>query len=80
MIQAVSPDKIHPFFVSEAKALGIGPVLVVNVLGDHLPGVVLDELKIADIVIEPEVQKFNPEDFQKKIEAEFRGKKCDHTT
>ncbi|MBC7693340.1 MAG: patatin-like phospholipase family protein [Methylotenera sp.] len=84
----------RPFAVSEARLLGSGPVVVIDVLspaGDQLVksqnialkdyiqsarGAALDQLKDADLVITPNLSGLGFEDYQKKNDIIFRGKKA----
>lgn len=63
----------RPFLVSEAKALGIGPVIVVNVMPE-LSG--NGDLKEADLVVEPNMKGIGIADFSKRTEAAYRGKRA----
>jgi NTE family protein len=72
--KVVSAGSIKPFLVSEARSLGLGPVVVVDVISDSESGAVLDELKGADLVIKPDVNKIDLKDFGKKTDAAFHGK------
>lgn len=63
----------RPYLVNEAKSLGLGPVVVIDVLGDSETANVPD-LGAADLVIKPDMAGLTTADFQKKTEAIFRGK------
>jgi NTE family protein len=69
-----SSSKTRPFFIREAKDLGIGPVIVVQVLSDEESAIAWDELKEADLVIRPDMSGIGELDFQKRTDAAFRGK------
>jgi predicted acylesterase/phospholipase RssA len=71
---AMSAAEARPFLVNEARNLGIGPVVVINVLSDSESAIALDELKYADLVVKPKVSDFSPTDFQKMTDIAFRGK------
>jgi len=73
-IKAVSAGATRPFLINEAKSLGIGPVIVVDVLSEAESAIALDELKTADLIIRPDVTGISYMDFQKKTDAAFRGK------
>ena len=73
-VEAISAAGTRPFLVHEAKNLGLGPVVVINVLSDSESAIALDELKFADLVIKPEMLDIKYMDFQKMTEAAFRGK------
>jgi NTE family protein len=70
---SVAADQTCPFLVHEAKALGIGPVVVVDSRVPETPDP--SDLKDADLVIRPDLRGIGPADFQKRTEAAFRGKK-----
>jgi NTE family protein len=74
----VSAAKSRPFLVAEARAMGLGPVVVVDATDekDATRYVSSSELKDADLVIRPELQGIGPLDFQKRTETAFRGKKA----
>ena len=86
---AESSDGTLPFLVDEAKRLGIGPVVVVDVLGGGSGAVAPTglvammarseavgqaELKEADVVIRPEMSGFGYLDFSRRTDAEYLGK------
>ncbi len=73
-ITGISSAASRPFLIQEAKNLGIGPVVVVDVLNDSEEAVAYDELKQADLMIKPDVKGIGPMDFQKKTESAYRGK------
>jgi len=75
-VPAVSAAEQRPFLIKEAKSLGIGPVVVVDVLKDTESAIALDELKIADLIIRPQVSDIAATDFQKMTDTAFRGKKA----
>ncbi|MCM2277974.1 MAG: patatin-like phospholipase family protein [Oligoflexia bacterium] len=67
---------VRPFPVSEARALGLGPVVVIDV---SLPGKAAPweaALKEADLVIRPELKGIGEKDYSKRSEAAFRGKRA----
>lgn len=70
----VAANSTCPFAVSEARNLGLGPVVVINVLkpSESISG--LKQLKDADLVIRPDLKGFNYMDFQRKTEIAFLGK------
>lgn len=70
----LSPASVRPFLIQEAKASGLGPIVVVDVLSDAEEKMAYDELKLADLVIRPEMKGISSQDFKKKTEAAFRGK------
>ena len=72
----VSAAKTHPFLVAEAKALNIGPVVVINALEEMAENsaAASSDLKDADLVIRPDLSGIGPLDFQKRTDAAFRGK------
>ncbi len=74
--QAISAADIRPFLVNEAKMLGIGPVVVIDVLSEAEEAKVQDELKFADLIIRPDLRGMGPLDFHKKTEAVFQGKRA----
>jgi predicted acylesterase/phospholipase RssA len=74
ILKVISAGASRPFLINEAKALGIGPVIVIDVLSDPESAVALDELKAADLVIKPDVAGIDYMDFHKKTDAAFRGK------
>lgn len=59
-----------PFLVGQAKALSLGPVVVVDVQG--IKGPIAD----ADLVIQPDLNGIGEQDFQRRSEAVFRGKQA----
>jgi NTE family protein len=64
---------LRPFDVQDAKALGLGPVVVVNVL-DSKESDLFPEMKEADLVLQPEVGAISKTDFLKRTDAVFAGK------
>lgn len=64
----------RPFLVREAKRLGQGPVVVVDVLEDRESASCWDELKEADLVIRPDLKGIGKEDFQLKTSIVWRGR------
>lgn len=76
---ALSAVKTRPFPIAEARALGIGPVVVFDVLGERETRD-LRELEEADLVIRPDMKGIGPMDFKKRTEAAYRGKRsvADH--
>ena len=75
---AVAANRKKPFLISEAKALGIGPVVVFDVRSDGPASTApaSNDLKDADLVIRPKLRGIAPGDFNKKSEAVFSGKKA----
>lgn len=92
---AFSAGAKRPFPVSEARLLGIGPVVLVDVLTTESapsPKETKDsrlaayfqqakkaarrELKEADVVIQPDMHGIKFLDFEKKMDAAFRGKQA----
>jgi predicted acylesterase/phospholipase RssA len=73
-VKVTSTEKTHPFLVEEAKRIATGPIVVVDVMGPPQSGLVMDELKGADLVIRPDMRGIQAKDFQKKTDAAFRGK------
>jgi NTE family protein len=98
-VEAVPPEETlisaagrRPYPVSEARQLGLGPVIAVDVLaspadaadpaelklGEELAAARAagrDELKGADLVIEPDLSGMRYLEFQKRSEIAFRGKR-----
>lgn len=72
--EAISAGKSRPFPIAEARALGIGPVIVVDVLGERETRSIR-ELEEADLVIRPDMKGIGPMDFKKRTEAAYRGKR-----
>ena len=72
-VPTASAGAICPFDVDDAKALGIGPVIAVDVL-DPKESDLYPELKNADLVIRPEVAQISKTDFKRRTEATFAGK------
>lgn len=64
----------RPFLVREAKRLGQGPVVVVDVLEDQESAGSWEELKEADLVIRPDLKGIGKEDFQLKTSIVLRGR------
>jgi NTE family protein len=73
-IAVVSAGSSRPFLVNEAKSLGLGPTLVVDVLSEEESAFARTELSSADLIIRPDITGIDYLDFQKKTEAAFRGK------
>jgi NTE family protein len=73
-IKTISSAEIRPFLVQEAKSSGIGPVVVIDVLTEKEDAIAQDELKLADLVIRPNLKGISPNDYNKKTDAAFRGK------
>lgn len=68
-----SAAAVRPFDVQDARALGLGPVIAVNVL-DPKDSDLFPELKEADLVLQPELRNLSRTDFKKRSEAVFAGK------
>jgi NTE family protein len=66
----------HPFFVHEARNLGIGPVITINVLNNSELNGASDELKDSDLVIHPDMTGIDGMAFDRRTDAAFRGKKA----
>ncbi|MEO5970580.1 MAG: patatin-like phospholipase family protein [Bdellovibrionia bacterium] len=73
-IPVVSAGSSRPYLVNEAKSLGLGPTIVIDVLSEDEAASAQSELSTADLVIRPDVAGIDYLDFQKKTEAAFRGK------
>jgi NTE family protein len=73
---AVSANSTRPFLVKEARELGIGPVLVVNVLNSSETAAAQKELQEADLVIRPELRDIGKMDFEKRTDIAYRGRKA----
>ena len=71
-----SSGKERPFLIEEAKALGIGPIIVVNVLSKKESEASRDALAQADYELKPDLKGINYSDFKRKTDAAFRGKKA----
>lgn len=76
--QAVSAAQVRPFLVAEARALNLGPVVVIDALDEAEEKRVASagELKDADLVIRPDLSGIGPMEFDKRTDAAFRGKKA----
>ncbi len=74
--EGVSAGSTRPFLITEAKNLGMGPIIVVDVLNSADEAPALDELKQADLVIRPNVFGIGYMDFQKRTDAAFQGKRA----
>lgn len=72
----VSAATSRPFMTREARALGTGPVVVVDVLPSASRAA--GDFDGADLVIRPDMNGISTQDFQKRTEAAFRGKKATH--
>jgi NTE family protein len=59
--------RTRPLLVHEAKAMNLGPVVVIDAAGTQ-------DVGDADLVIRPNLSGIGPRDFQKRTEAAFRGK------
>jgi NTE family protein len=59
--------KTRPLLVAEARALNLGPVVVIDASNTQDTG-------DADLVIRPNLAGIGPRDFKKRTEAAFRGK------
>ncbi len=73
-IAVVSAGSSRPYLVNEAKSLGLGPTIVIDVLSEEEDAFAEAELSSADLVIRPDVSGIDYLEFQKKTEAAFRGK------
>ena len=75
---AESAAKTRPLLIAEARAMNLGPVIVIDALDerDEKKYVSASELKDADLVIHPDLRGIGAADFQKRTEAAFRGKKA----
>ena len=74
-LQVVAATKTAPFLVDEAKALNLGPVIVVNVLRKVESSFALSELKKADLILEPQLEHVDYFDYKKRNEIIYQGKK-----
>lgn len=63
----------RPFDIQDAKALGLGPVIAVDVL-DPKESDLFPELKEADLILRPDTEKISKTDFKKRTDAVFAGK------
>ena len=63
----------RPFDVQDAKALGIGPVIVVDVL-DPKESDLFPEMKEADLILQPDMRDISKTDFKKRTDAVFAGR------
>ncbi len=70
---AVSAGSARPFMVSEAAASGAGPVIVIDT---SIKGASEVETAGADFVLRPELKGMQDNDFQKRTDAVFAGKKA----
>lgn len=68
-----SAARSRPFPVAEARALGVGPVIAINVVPELRSH---KDLAEADLVIEPDMRGIGAADYAKRTEAAFRGKKA----
>jgi NTE family protein len=75
-VSVSSAGKTRPFLVQEGQAMGIGPVIAIDVLTDTEEQAAWDFVKGADLVIKPNMTGIGKLDFQKKTDAAFRGKKA----
>jgi NTE family protein len=74
-VKAQSAASLRPFLISEARALNLGPVVVVDVLDEIAEKAVgTAEMKDADCVIRPTLGGIGTMDFSKRTDAAFRGK------
>lgn len=64
---------LRPFDVQDAKALGLGPVIVVDVL-DPKESDLYPEMKQADLILQPDVHDISKTDFKRRTDAVFAGK------
>lgn len=73
---ATSAAKSKPLMIAEARAMNLGPVVVIDAMegADEKNFVSADQLHDADLVIRPDLAGIGPKDFQKRTEAAFRGK------
>ena len=73
---AGSAAKSKPLLITEARAMNLGPVVVIDAMvdADEKKLVSADELRDADLVIRPNLAGIGPLDFQKRTDAAFRGK------
>ncbi len=77
-VAAQSAANVRPFLIAEARALNIGPVVVIDALDEasEQQAASLAELKDADLVIRPDLKTILRMDFKKLNDAAFRGKKA----
>jgi len=73
-IAVVSAASSRPYLVNEARSLGLGPIVVIDVAAENEGASVQAELASADLVIRPDLTGIDYLDFQKKTEVAFRGK------
>jgi NTE family protein len=74
--EALSAAHSKPLLITEARALNLGPVVVIDAMDDQEERrlVSTDTLHDADLVIRPDLTGIGPLDFQKRTDAAFRGK------
>jgi len=72
-VAAVSGGNVRPFMVAEASASAIGPVVVIDT---SVKGASPSATMGADFVIRPELKGMQDNDYQKKTDAVFAGKKA----
>ncbi|MCM2322890.1 MAG: patatin-like phospholipase family protein, partial [Oligoflexia bacterium] len=72
----VSSEGTRPYAVTEARALGIGPVVVIDTQVAQKSAGFEEALKEADLVIRPELTGIAETDYSKRTEAVFRGKRA----
>jgi NTE family protein len=73
-VDAASARETLPFPVAEARAMNLGPVIVVDTLEKKDEGRMGQEMKDADLVLEPDLNGIGYMDFNRKTEAAFRGR------
>jgi NTE family protein len=72
----VSAGATRPYLVAEARALNMGPVVVIDAMDpvDAARFAGSGEQKDADLVIRPDLAGIGSADFKKRTDAAFRGK------
>lgn len=72
-LRARNAIQSRPFPIAEARALGIGPVVAIDVGG--APGSAQSALSDADLVLRPSLKAIGAENFDRKSDAIYQGRK-----
>ena len=74
--EVTSVDNSHSFLISQARLIGGGPIVVIDVTPASALNPQKEELKSADLVIRPELDGISSMSFNRKVDAAFRGQKA----
>ena len=73
-VPTIAVEGQHALLIEEGRALGLGPVVAVDVLSDTEKKSEREELRGADLVLRPKMSGISSLDFKKRTEAAYKGK------